>query len=262
MTLVLALRCRDGVVLASDGQATTDAAGQPTRQGVRKLFDLGGRVAWGAAGSIGLQQTLSDALVEREDELVTGTPSHELRRRLTEIVIPIQQQALRDFVAHPGSQPPDLSCIFCWCERHGARILSVPRTGSDHQFHDRHSAVGTGDIFADFAMTSVAHLGTVRLSLEQAKMVAYKTVADAIDVAAIYLGPPIQMYVVTADGAREVTAAELEGGLADSVDAWKARQRETLGPLAAGIDVRLVDASAGPQPAARARSPAARRAGR
>ena len=244
MTLVLALRCRDGVVLASDGQATTDAAGQPTRQPVRKLFDLSGRVAWGAAGSIGLQQTLVDALAEREAELVATDSARRLRRRLTEIVIPIQQRALQDFVAHPGSHPPDLACIFCWCDGHDARILSIPRTGSDHQLHDRHSAVGTGDIFADFAMTSVAHLGTLRLSLEQAKMVAYKAVADAIDVAAVYLGPPIQMYVVTPDGAREVPRAELEGGLADSVDAWKARQRETLGPLAAaGTDLRLVTSS-------------------
>jgi len=245
MTLILALRCRDGVVLAADGQATSDAAGQPTRQVVRKLFDLGGRVAWGAAGSVGLQQTLLDALAECEGELVTTTPARQLRRRLTEIVIPIQQQALRNFVAHPGSQPPDLSCIFCWCDGGEARILSIPRTGSDHQLHDRHSAVGTGDIFADFAMTSVAHLGTVGLSLEQAKMVAYKAVADAIDVAAIYLGPPIQMYVVTPERAHEVPAAELDGGLADSVDVWKARQRETLGPLAAaGADVRLMAAPA------------------
>lgn len=245
MTLVLALRCRDGVVLASDGQATAEAAGQPTRQPVRKLFGLGEHVAWGAAGSLGLQQTLREALDERAERLVAGP---RLRGRLTDVVIPIQQRALRDFVPHPGAPPPDLSCIFCWWDDGAARILSVPRTGSDHQLHERHSAVGTGDIFADFAMTSVAHLGTASLSLEQAKMVAYKTVADAIDVAAVYLGPPIQMYVVTAEGAAEVPEEEVDGGLADSVDAWKARQRETLGPLAAaGAEMRLLS----PPPAAR-----------
>jgi 20S proteasome alpha/beta subunit len=245
MTLVLALRCRDGIVLASDGQATTDAAGQPTRQAVRKLFDLGGRVAWGAAGSLGLQQTLVDALGEHERELVAA-PGPELRRRLADLVIPIQQRALEQFVAHPGALPPDLACIFAWCDRADARMLSIPRTGGDHQLHDRHAAVGTGDIFADFAMTSVAHLGTAHLSLEQAKMVAYKVLADAIDVAAVYLGPPIQMYAVTASGAAEIPAAELEGGLADSVEAWKARQRETLGPLAAaGADLQPA-VSAGP----------------
>jgi proteasome beta subunit len=229
VTLVLAIRCRDGVVLASDGQATTEAAGQPTRAPVRKLFGLGGRMAWGAAGSMGLQQALAERLSGAEAELAAADDPREL---LAGIVIPIQQRALIDFVAHPDAPPPDLACIFCWWSRSGPRIWSIPRTGSDHQLHDHHSAVGTGDIFAQFAMASIAHLGTPELSLEQAKMVAYKAIADAIEVAAVFLGPPIQMSVVTAAGAREVSRLELEGALSDSVDAWKARQRETLGPLA------------------------------
>ncbi len=235
MTLVLAIRCREGVVLASDSQATTDAAGQPTRQPVRKLFDVGARIAWGAAGSVGLQQALGERL-EHERGRVMG--EEDPRTALVDAVIPIQQRALRDFVPHPGAQPPDLACVFCWVEPGGAaRIFSVPRTGSDHQLHDGHAAVGTGDIFADFAMVSIAHLGTPDLSLEQAKMVALKAIRDAIDVAAVYLGLPIQMTVVTAAGVLEVPKTEIEGGLSDSVDAWKVRQRETLGPLAAPAPV-------------------------
>ena len=231
MTLVLALRCRDGVVLASDGQATSDAAGQPTRQPTRKLFSLGGRIAWGAAGSVGLQQSLEEALDARCDALVAAADPRPL---IVDALVPIQQRALRDYVAHPGTQPPDLACIFCWCDAGGApRIFSVPRTGSDHQLHDRHAAVGTGDIFADFAMASIAHLGTAELDLERAKMVALKAISDAIDVAAVYLGPPIQMVAVTAAGARKLERAEIDGRLADSVDAWKLSQRDLLGPLAA-----------------------------
>lgn len=243
MTLVLAIRCREGVVLASDGQATTDAAGQPTRQPVQKLFDLGGRIAWGAAGSVGLQQALAERLGEEAEETLAA---EDPRKALVDAVIPIQQRALRDFVPHPGAQPPDLACVFCWLGRDGSpRIFSVPRTGSDHQLHDGHAAVGTGDIFADFAMVSIAHLGTPDLSLEQAKMVALKAIADAISVAAVYLGPPIQMAVVTAGGVREVPRAEIQGGLSDSVDEWKARQRETLGPLAPPAPVVRRAATAG-----------------
>jgi 20S proteasome alpha/beta subunit len=216
-------------VLASDGQATTDAAGQPTRQEIDKLFDLGGRIAWGAAGSVGLQQALTERLAGQAARVLA---EDDPREALVDAVIPIQQRALRDFVPHPGAQPPDLACVFCWVDRGGApRIFSVPRTGSDHQLHDRHAAVGTGDIFADFAMASIAHFGTPALSLEQAKMVALKAIADAIDVAAVYLGHPIQMAVVTEAGVRAIAPAELQA-LGDSVDAWKTRQRESLGPLA------------------------------
>jgi 20S proteasome alpha/beta subunit len=230
VTLVLAIRCREGLVLASDGQATTDAAGQPTRQPVRKLFAIGDRIVWGAAGSLGLQQTLAAELDRRAGELLRA---RDPREALAGIVIPVQQRALRDFVALPGAAPPELACIFCWCDGPAGRpaILSIPRTGSDHQLHGRYSAVGTGDIFAEYAMTSVAHLGTDRLTLEQAKMVSYKAVSDAISVAAAYLGPPIQMAVVTPDGAQEVAREDLDGGLSDSVDAWKVRQRESLGAL-------------------------------
>lgn len=229
MSLVLAIRCKGGVVLASDGQATTDAAGQPTRQPVRKLFDIGGRFAWGAAGAVGLQQALEGAVGGLDP--AGGTPE-ELRQELASLVIPIQQRAVGDWVSHPGAHPPDLACIFCWWQAGRPWIVSIPRTGSDHQFHDRHAAIGSGDIFADFAMVSVAHLDTPELGLEEAKMVAFKAIADAIDVAAVFLGPPIQMYVVRERRVESVPAEELEGALADSVDAWKARQRESLGPLA------------------------------
>lgn len=229
MTLVLALRCREAIVLASDGQATSDAAGQPTRAPARKLYDVGGRVAWGAAGSVGLQQTLRAELA-----LLNGQSREpeQLRRRLAAAVIQLQQAAVREFVPHDGAAPPELACLFCWFDGLAARILSIPRTGSDHQFHERHAAIGSGDIFAELTLRSLVHLDGGELEVEQAKMVAYRAVADAIDVAAVYLGPPIQMYVVTPQGAVRVPPEEIDGALADAVELWKARQREALGGLA------------------------------
>jgi 20S proteasome alpha/beta subunit len=230
VTLVLALESSGGIVLASDGQATSDAAGQPTRAPTRKLFDVSGRIAWGAAGSAGLRQTLSAEL-----GILNGHAGDagQLRRRLAASVIQVQQRAIRDFVPHNGSDPPELDCLFCWHDADGPHILSVPRTGSDHQFHARHAAIGSGDIFAELTVRSMAHLDSPELSLEQAKMVAYRAVADAIDVAAVYLGPPIQMYVVSPAGAAErIGEEELEGCLADAVGVWRAQEREVLGAMA------------------------------
>lgn len=135
MTVVLAVRCSEGVVLASDGQVTADAAGQPTKAPARKLFDVGGQLAWGAAGSAGLQQTLQAELAGLNGH---ATDAEQLRQRLASIVIPIQQQGLARYVPHPGTESPDLAVIFCWCDGDGPRILEIPRTGSDHQFHDRY----------------------------------------------------------------------------------------------------------------------------
>ena len=64
-------------------------------------------------------------------------------------------------------------------------------------------------------------------------MIAYRAIADAIDVAAVYLGPPIQLTVIDRRGIRPVARDEIDGPLADAVALWRVRQRETLGPLAA-----------------------------
>ena len=173
MTLVLAVRCHEGVVLASDGQATSDAAGQPTRQPTRKLFALGERIAWGAAGSLGLQQAVHDALAVHAASILAA---RDPRDALTDAVIPIQQRALSQWVPHAGAQPPELSCIFCWWSPEGPRIFSIPRTGSDHQLHERHAAVGTGDIFASVCAGAMAR----GIALPEALRLAHDFTAESI----------------------------------------------------------------------------------
>lgn len=248
MTLVLALTCSDAVVMASDGQLTSDAAGQPTRTPSRKLFRAGD-VAWGIAGSTGLRQTVQAELAGRR---LTGLGAEARRRALAALVVPIQREAARMHVALPGTEPPELDCLFAWCDAGGPRILAIPRTGSDHQFHEHFAAIGSGDIFAASTVRSVSPLGGPALSVEQAKMVAYSAVADAIDVAAVYLGHPIQMTVVTVDGVVEVGREELDTALADSVDVWRARRREALAPHPAVASAPRISGDAGGRRAAEA----------
>ncbi len=232
MTLVLALRCQDAVVLASDGQATIDAAGQPTRAAQRKLFAAGGWLAWGCAGTVGLQQSVAGALDESL-ALVKAPSAAAVRRELVRTVIPIQQQALRDHVPVDGALAPEIACVFAWHGSDGPQILSIPRTGADHQFHARHASIGSGDIFAELALRQAALHGAGAMTIEQAKMLAFRAVADAIDVAAVYLGPPIQLTVVDARGAHAVGSDEIDGPLADAVELWRLRELELLGELGA-----------------------------
>ena len=49
MTVVLALRCADGVVMASDSQITDSARG--LSYPAQKLHTLGSHAAWGGSGS-------------------------------------------------------------------------------------------------------------------------------------------------------------------------------------------------------------------
>jgi len=234
-SLVLALRYATGVVLASDGQSTDDAAGQPTRSDARKLFHAGRRIAWGAAGSDGLRQTVA-ALLDPAD---LWTPDAQLvRERLVARVLPVQAAGVREHVPHAGTDPPELDLLFAWHDGHRGRILTVPRSGSGHRFHNRFAAIGSGDIFAVFAFRSLGGRELPALDLEHAKLLAYKAVLDAIDVAAVYLGPPIQMSVVDRHGVRAVPREELDTSLLDAVEVWRARQREALAPPRPAITER------------------------
>jgi 20S proteasome alpha/beta subunit len=228
MTLVLALRFHEGVVIASDGQATTDASGQPTRQPVRKLFATGRRIAWGAAGSVGLRQQLAGALSRQQDHL-QDTP--DPRAVLVATVAAVQRAALADFVPLPGRRPPELCALFSWVDRRtgSPAILTVPPTGAGHQLHERWAAIGSGDLFAGYAMRAATGLAPQTLPAAAARVLAYGVVADAIATAAALLGPPIQLAEVTrARGAHVLDDAAVAQRLPVALAGWREGQRAAL----------------------------------
>src|SRR6266705_1481807 len=73
MTLLLGIRCSDGVVLGADGSATLGTLGAATarQQSVKKLKTLQDKIVIGVSGPIGLGQLLSAAVEDayRKNEL-------------------------------------------------------------------------------------------------------------------------------------------------------------------------------------------------
>jgi 20S proteasome alpha/beta subunit len=60
MTLIIGIKCEDGIVLGSDGVATFGAMGQRTiRQSLTKLNILEDCIAVGVSGPVGLGQSIS-----------------------------------------------------------------------------------------------------------------------------------------------------------------------------------------------------------
>lgn len=56
MTLIIALACKNGIVMASDGQATGGSARGPIRVPVQKIYKINEHVLFGASGSVGVVQ--------------------------------------------------------------------------------------------------------------------------------------------------------------------------------------------------------------
>ena len=63
MTLIVAIKCRNGIVLGADGAATLGSLGQYTvRQPVKKLTIIDGCVVVGVSGFVGLGQRITGAI--------------------------------------------------------------------------------------------------------------------------------------------------------------------------------------------------------
>ena len=237
MTLILGLRCKDALLLVSDGQATANTSGQPTKLPTRKLYTAWQNLAWGGSGSVGLSQHVEHALLNTypQSTRFLKKKRHELRKDLVDLIAKTIRPVLGNVLQLPNVPLPTLGILIVAWATDGPMILEISQNLSD-QDHGQHgySAIGSGDIFPYFAMTSIAHYGIAERSLAEAKMIAYRIVDDAIKVAAYGLGPPIQMIeVVKSDS--EVTAHELSSAdleiLRDKVQEWKEVEAEDLTKL-------------------------------
>jgi 20S proteasome alpha/beta subunit len=233
VTLILALRHRDGLLLASDSQATAETAGQPTKQETSKLHVLGGKLAWGGSGSVGLIQRVQCELEPKANETAQGMAKHaaeHIARGIFPVVNEIQQKAIKEHVPPFGKVPQSVAFLFVGYAKDGPFILEVSASGT-RQFHSVPlAAIGSGEIFAAHAMHAVAHYDVASLTRDLALAVAYRTIDDAIETAAFGLGGKVQLIAVTKDGAKALGGQEVKA-VQDLVDLWKIKEVETLGSL-------------------------------
>jgi 20S proteasome alpha/beta subunit len=236
LTLALAIRCRDGIVLAADSQSTLLTAGQWTRLDADKLNVLGGRVAWAGSGAIGAVQRVELELEAHAREILAAfAVSHELgAREVFRRVNTVQKQVFTEAVGDPTNVGS--SYLFAGYGVAGPFLLEIDSDGG-RQWSDRHSfaAIGSGAIYAIHASRSIAHHRLPALSLVQAQALAYRTVENAIATAALGLGGATRLLVVTPSGAGLLDRTELKA-VQDIVDIWKQREVEILLELGAAAE--------------------------
>jgi 20S proteasome alpha/beta subunit len=90
MTLIVGVKCSDGIVLGADGAATFGAMGQRTiRQSVTKLHVISHRVIVGVSGPIGLSQRITGRIEDLYQEgTLTGTKSVQAMTKIREAIWP------------------------------------------------------------------------------------------------------------------------------------------------------------------------------
>lgn len=232
MTVVLALRCTEGLVLATDSQATSQLPGNvPVKLHATKIDRLGKHVLFGGTGSQGCGQRVKAALDPHASKMSPTKTKSETANLIHGLANEEQKKSMSSFVNYgAGAQAETWGGIFCGWSKDGPWIMEIDLNGS-WQFADPFAATGSGYAFAHLALGTVQHYDVANQPLDAAKAIAYRAIETTCLVSAFGVGLPVQMGVVLEDGARLLNSTEIDE-LKESVNLWKAQEKETLGALA------------------------------
>jgi hypothetical protein len=131
----------------------------------------------------------------------------------------------------PGTTQHPFSSDFLFAGYHDGRpyILEFARDGQMNWHQDRmFYAVGSGGAFATVAQALLQHhLDEGPLDLHLGKQLAYRTIETTCQVSSQFVGGPVQMAVVDAEGARILGLEEMEE-IQTAVAGWKQVERDAF----------------------------------
>jgi hypothetical protein len=242
VTLILGLKCKEGVLLISDGQTTVTPSGAQAYHAIRtsseKAHAHWTNVAWGAAGNTNLIYEIGSNLKEAfAPSHFAGRNRSDTKKEITKKVMELNAQIYQRsgaFYANNALQALGTTHMFVGYCQDGPFILVVY---GDHIYRDfvdtGYAAIGSGEIFPHFALAGLEHFEVKERTLFEAKVIAYRVVDSAIRIAAFGLGYPIQIVEISEPpSGQEATAKKLSPDeiaiLEEKVAEWKATERETL----------------------------------
>lgn len=229
MTVAVALVCEDGSLLASDSMGTSGLLATT----LTKVHSCGSfPLAWTWAGSsyVGQQvgRALNEAARNRDAKKWSKQDPHVAAEQFVDCI----RDAVRESVK-PLLPPKDDG------RRHEAEFLVAGHTTGPFVAHvkddlawelevgDRLLAIGSGHTFAAVTRALMHHYIAGGLTLEKAKVIAYRVIETVCDVSAYGVSIPVQMAIVDSAGASVVDRDEIEA-VEMSVERWKELERDTL----------------------------------
>ena len=233
MTLVIALSCKNGIVMASDGQATVGSSGGPVRVETQKIFKINENTLFGASGSVGTIQKSLQIVSEIKDLESDWTPS--LMNNVRSKLFPLYRgEVERHIVFHrtinPNQVPPPpiADIILCKVQEDGQNMIwHIAPDCSDELLHELgYGCTGNGSIFAH---TLLKGFDIKNMTTEEGKLLAYNTIKLAIETGAYGLGEPIDIWTITKNKEKvEIHRLSKEEMMAlkDAWVSWKETEKE------------------------------------
>ncbi|SRX82863.1 proteasome protein [Mycolicibacterium parafortuitum] len=229
MTVVLALRCANGVVLASDSQITDPGRG--LTYPAQKLHPLGAHAAWGGSGSRSVLHDVEQVFsAEPEAILQSENIGHALQTR----VVPILKHHYDNFIADvPGQDTGGTPATYVLTAGYVGDepfIVDVDPNGLiGHHVETGFQAIGSGAAMAQQAHALLAHFGMSKRDVEYGVVAALR-VLDALDASSPSVGGPMDICRITPDGATHLEPEEVDE-VRRRVDRWVELEHRALDEL-------------------------------
>ncbi len=229
MTVVLALRCEDGLVIASDSQITESDRGMSYP--ARKLHALGDHAAWGGSGARSVLHDL-EVLFEAESEEIVG--ARDVGRAIQERVVPVLRHHYDLFIPEvPGEAvegTPAAYVLAAGYSHDDPFIVKVDPTGLVGRYEEvGFHAIGSGAPMAQQAGALLGHFQMGERDVDYG-VLAVVRVLDALAVSQPMVGGPLSIARITPDGADHLDDDRIDA-VREHVIRWEEADQAALDSL-------------------------------
>lgn len=229
VTVVLAIGCADGLVVASDSQITESARG--LSYPAQKLHGLGKHAAWGGSGSRAVLYDL-EQIFDNEPDSIMEAPDvgHALQSR----VLPVLKHHYANFISDvPGEKSGGTPATYVLAAGYaGDRPFIVdidPHGLIGHYEEAGFHAIGSGAAMAQQAAALLAHFRMTECNVDYGVVAALR-VLDALDATSPSVGPPMDICRITPKEAHHLDPDEV-AEVRDRVDRWIELEQRALSQL-------------------------------
>lgn len=229
MTVVLAVRCEDGLVLGSDSQITEPDRGLSYTD--PKLHALGDTAAWGGSGARSVLHDL-EVLFPTECDQILG--ARDVGHALQDRIVPVLRHHYERFIPDvPGEEvaaSPSAYVLAAGYAHGEPFIVKVDPTGLVGRYEDvGFHAIGSGAPMAQQASALLGHFQMSERDVDYG-VLAVVRVLDALAVSQPMVGGPLNICRITADRARHLDGDEVER-VRRHVGRWEEADQATLDGL-------------------------------
>ncbi|MGV0837230.1 proteasome protein [Mycolicibacterium thermoresistibile] len=230
MTVVIALRCADGLVMGSDSQITDPGRGISYPD--QKLHPLGDRAAWGGSGSRAVLHDLEQAFSAEAEAIVE---SEDIGRALQARVVPAMKHHYATFIERvpaldsSGATPATFVLAAGYADDRPFIIDIDPHGLIGHHIDTGFQAVGSGAPMAQQAYVLLANFRMSDRGVDHG-LLAVLRVLDALDVSSPSVGGPMDLCRITPDGAHHLSPDEVEQ-VRERVRTWRELEQRVIDEL-------------------------------